>query len=166
MYHGQSKINMCDICFSLSDLLHSVWQTLGSSTSLQMTQFYSLLWLSNVLLRPVFLTAVGNEEAPFFLSVKQKEGGQWKVYGSRNCSRSHILGVFLQICFLTGFQSWMLISPKACVSIVGLGRALQVIIPEAHFSAFSLKSALSFNSQMNCNISIYISYQNHSNINA
>ena len=29
------------ICFSLSDLLHSVWQTLGPSTSLQITQFHS-----------------------------------------------------------------------------------------------------------------------------
>ena len=28
------------ICFSLSDLLHSVWQTLGPSTSLHITQFY------------------------------------------------------------------------------------------------------------------------------
>ena len=36
-----------DICFSFSDLLHSVWQTLGPSTSLQMTQFQSFLWLSN-----------------------------------------------------------------------------------------------------------------------
>ena len=30
-----------DICSSLSDSLHSVWQTLGPSTSLQMTQFCS-----------------------------------------------------------------------------------------------------------------------------
>ena len=30
-----------DICFSLSDLVHSVWQSLGPSTSLQMTQFHS-----------------------------------------------------------------------------------------------------------------------------
>ena len=37
-----------DICFSLSDLLHSVWQSLGPSTSLQMTQFRSFLWLSNI----------------------------------------------------------------------------------------------------------------------
>ena len=37
-----------DICFSLPDLLHSVWQTLGPSTSLQMTQFCSFLWLSNI----------------------------------------------------------------------------------------------------------------------
>ena len=39
---------MYDICFSLSDWLHSVWQTRGPSTSLQMTQFHSLLWLSNI----------------------------------------------------------------------------------------------------------------------
>ena len=31
-----------DICFSLSNLLHSVWQSLGPSTSLQMTQFFPL----------------------------------------------------------------------------------------------------------------------------
>ena len=35
------------ICFSLSDLLHSVGQSLDPSTSLQMTQFRSFLWLSN-----------------------------------------------------------------------------------------------------------------------
>ena len=37
-----------DICFSLSDLPHSVWQPLGPSTFLQMTQFHSFLWLSNI----------------------------------------------------------------------------------------------------------------------
>ena len=37
-----------NICFSLSGLLHSVWQSLGPSTSLQMTQFRSFLWLSNI----------------------------------------------------------------------------------------------------------------------
>ena len=36
------------ICFSLSDLLHSVWQTLGPSTSVQITQFHFFLWLSNI----------------------------------------------------------------------------------------------------------------------
>ena len=36
-----------DVCFSLSDLLHSVWQLLGPSTSVQMTQFCSFLWLGN-----------------------------------------------------------------------------------------------------------------------
>ena len=39
---------MYNICFSPSDLLHSVWQSLGPSTSLQMTQFRSFLWLSNI----------------------------------------------------------------------------------------------------------------------
>ena len=36
------------ICFSPSDSLHSVWQTLGSSTLLQRTQFHFILWLSNI----------------------------------------------------------------------------------------------------------------------
>ena len=39
-----------DICFSLSDLLHSVWQSLDPSTSQQMTQIRSFLWLSNIAL--------------------------------------------------------------------------------------------------------------------
>ena len=34
-----------DICFSLSDLLHSIWQSLGPLMSLQKTQFCSFLWL-------------------------------------------------------------------------------------------------------------------------
>ena len=37
-----------DICFSLSDLPHSVWQSLGLFMSPQMTQFCSLLWQSSV----------------------------------------------------------------------------------------------------------------------
>ena len=37
-----------DICFPLSNLLHSVWQTLGPSTPLQMTQFCSFLPLNNI----------------------------------------------------------------------------------------------------------------------
>ena len=37
-----------NICFSLSDLLHSVWQSLDPSTSQQMTHFHSFLWLSNI----------------------------------------------------------------------------------------------------------------------
>ena len=35
-----------DICFSFPDLLHSLWQTLGPSTSLQMAQFLSFyVWV-------------------------------------------------------------------------------------------------------------------------
>ena len=37
-----------DICLSLSDLLHYVWQSISPSTSLQMTQFHSFLWLNNI----------------------------------------------------------------------------------------------------------------------
>ena len=51
LYHF-SRLNVhaliYDICFSLSDLLHSVWQSLDPSTSQQMTQFRSFLWLSNI----------------------------------------------------------------------------------------------------------------------
>ena len=36
------------ICFSLFDLLHSAWQTLAPSTSLQITQFRFFLWLINI----------------------------------------------------------------------------------------------------------------------
>ena len=45
------------ICFSLSDLLHSVWQTLGPSTSLQITQFHFFLWLSNI---PLYIFATSS----------------------------------------------------------------------------------------------------------
>ena len=36
-----------DICFSPFDLLHSLRQALGTSTSLELTQMCSFLWLSN-----------------------------------------------------------------------------------------------------------------------
>ena len=45
------------ICFSLSDLLHSVGQTLGPSTSLQITQFCLFLWLSNI---PLYICATSS----------------------------------------------------------------------------------------------------------
>ena len=38
---------VCNICFPLSDLLHSVWQTLGPSSSQHRTRLSSFLWLSN-----------------------------------------------------------------------------------------------------------------------
>ena len=46
-----------DICFSLSDILHSVWQSLGPSMSLQMTQFDSFLWLSNI---PLYICTISS----------------------------------------------------------------------------------------------------------
>ena len=42
------------ICFSLSDFLHSVWQTLRPCTSLQITQFHFFLWLSSI---PLYMCA-------------------------------------------------------------------------------------------------------------
>ena len=39
-----------NISSSLSDLLHSVWQSLGPSMLLQMALFHSFSWLSNILL--------------------------------------------------------------------------------------------------------------------
>ena len=37
-----------DICFSLSDWLHSVWHSLDPSTPVPMNQLSSFLWLSNI----------------------------------------------------------------------------------------------------------------------
>ena len=42
------------MCFSLSDLLPSVRQSLGSSMSLQMTQYHSFLWPNSVPLYQIF----------------------------------------------------------------------------------------------------------------
>jgi len=41
-------VSIYSICFSLSDLLQSVLQALGSPTSLELTQICSFLWLSNI----------------------------------------------------------------------------------------------------------------------
>ena len=45
------------ICFSLTDLLHSVWHSLHPSTSLQITQFHFFLWLSNI---PLYICATSS----------------------------------------------------------------------------------------------------------
>ena len=45
------------ICLSLSDLLHSVCQSLSPSTSQQMTQFRSFLWLSDI---PLYICATSS----------------------------------------------------------------------------------------------------------
>ena len=42
------------ICFSLSDLLSSVWHSLGPSTPLQIIQFHFFLWLSDI---PLYICA-------------------------------------------------------------------------------------------------------------
>ena len=45
------------ICLSLSDPPHSAWQTLGPSTSLQITQFCFFLWLHNI---PLYICATSS----------------------------------------------------------------------------------------------------------
>ena len=48
-YQGSPRfyiyVLICNICFSLSDLLHSVWQTLRPPTSVVVAQSLSLVWL-------------------------------------------------------------------------------------------------------------------------
>ena len=43
-----TDVLICDVWFSLLNLLHSVRQALGPSTSVKMTQFCSFLWLSGI----------------------------------------------------------------------------------------------------------------------
>ena len=59
IYFFRFHIYVSDYCigFSLSDLLHSVWQSLGPSTSLQITQFLFFLWLSNI---PLYICAISS----------------------------------------------------------------------------------------------------------
>ena len=45
------------ICFSLSDLLHYVWQTLCPSISLQIAQFCFFVWLRNI---PLYICATSS----------------------------------------------------------------------------------------------------------
>ena len=55
-----------DICFSLSDLLHSVWQSLGPSMSLQMIQFQSFQWLSNI---PLYICTTSSLSIPLLIDI-------------------------------------------------------------------------------------------------
>ena len=59
-YHF-SKASICvliyDTCFFPSDLLQSVKQALGSSTSVQLTQICSSLWLSNM---PLYIRVISS----------------------------------------------------------------------------------------------------------
>ena len=63
LYHFSRFHNICNICVSLFDLLHSVWQSLSPFTSLPMTQLHSSLWLSN---SPLYICA---KSLPMCLSV-------------------------------------------------------------------------------------------------
>ena len=56
-YNTLTYVLLYDICFPLSDLLYSVWHSVGSSTSLQMTQFHFFLWLSNI---PLYVCTISS----------------------------------------------------------------------------------------------------------
>ena len=70
-----------DVCFSLSDLLHSVWHSLDPSTSLQMTQFRSFLWLSNI---PSYVYMYLIYHTVLFIYTYNKAGNLLK-WGRRKC---------------------------------------------------------------------------------
>ena len=53
-------------CFFLSDLFHSVWRTLGSPTSLQMTQFHPFLWLINI---PLYICTTSFLSIPLLMDI-------------------------------------------------------------------------------------------------
>ena len=69
LYHfSRVHINalIYDICFSLSDLLHSVWLSLGPFTFLQMAQFHSFLWLSN---SPFYIFTTSSLYIPLLMDI-------------------------------------------------------------------------------------------------
>ena len=74
------------ICFSLSNLLHSVWQTLGPSTSLQITQFRFFLWLSNI---PFYITFSNSYPYPTTESVLV--GNEFLITGKVQVKSGYLL---------------------------------------------------------------------------
>ena len=70
LYHSSRfhiHVLIYNTCVSLSDLLYSVRQTLGLSTSLKMTQFYSFLWLSN---SPLCICITSSLSIPLLLDIQ------------------------------------------------------------------------------------------------
>ena len=57
LYHLSRLHIYALICICFSDLLHSVWWSLDPSTSLQMAQFCSFLWLSNI---PLYICTISS----------------------------------------------------------------------------------------------------------
>ena len=55
-----------NIFFSPSDLLHSVWQSLGPSVSLLLTQFHSCLWMSNI---PLYIFTTSSLSIPLLMDI-------------------------------------------------------------------------------------------------
>ena len=118
------------ICFCLSDWLHPVWQSLGPSTPLQMAQFHSFLWLSNMRLLknlcslsppPVSYFMLFKNIYTFILKIVRKE---W-VGCSLNLSLSFMHGgtcvcTRMGALFFFNHQTWCMWGfPKRFVRDVG-----------------------------------------------
>ena len=69
-----------NICFSLSDLLHSVRQSLDPSTSLKITQFRSFLWLSNI---PLYICTTTSLSIRLSMDIRSEERRVGKECRSR-----------------------------------------------------------------------------------
>ena len=63
------------ICSFLSDLFHSVYQTLGLSTSLELTQIHSFLWLSNIAFQSILKISPGCSLEGLVLKLKLQYSG-------------------------------------------------------------------------------------------
>ena len=81
-----------DICFSLSDLLHSVCQSLVPSMSPQMTQFHSFLWLSNV---PLYICTISSLSIHLLMNIQP-----CPVYCKQCCNEHWSACVILNFGFL------------------------------------------------------------------
>ena len=98
------------ICFPLSDLFHSAWWSLGLSTTLQMTQLHSFLWLSKILLCVCTASSLPQSSADGHL-------GYFHVLAvvNRAAMKSYwimffFLGIFLVVGFLghlVVFEKWV-----------------------------------------------------------
>ena len=85
------------ICFSLSDWLHSVWQTLGPSTSLQIVQLHFFLWLSNI---PLYVCATSSSSIHLSMHI-----GWFHVLAIVNSAAMNILvHVSLWIMVFSGYM--------------------------------------------------------------
>ena len=95
------------ICSSLSDLPHSVWQTLGPATPLQMTQFLSFLSLSSISLCictiPFFHSSVCGNLGCHVLSIVN--GAEWTL----GCMCPFQLWFSQGICPVVGFLGHMVV---------------------------------------------------------
>ena len=137
-----------NVCFSLSDFLHSVWQTLGPATTQQMTQFHSFWWLSSI---PLYLCTTSFLSIPLLMDtcivsmwrilqrVLQWTLGcmwfvlnygfltiyvQWSDAGSYGSSHSFLV-LILRTCF---FPTYSRIVSVVCIFFFSL-RHVQVGLP-------------------------------------